>query len=251
MTITKKFQNEIAMISGGSLGIGLATARRLGASGARISICGRREDALREANDSLEASGIEVIAVQADVSLEDDVERWFFETEQRFGSATILVNNAGISGAGTLEEINEAQWDKTISVNCRGPFLCTKRAAAEMIKAKQGRIIFISSISSQYYRKDHSLYFASKWAVNGFAHCVAKDLQEHGVHVHIICPGMTETRFFDAYETGRPHPPEKHYVEPEMIAEMVEQFCALPPGFDTNEHTIVPSWQLNNLGLRR
>ncbi len=251
MTKTKQFQNEIAMISGGSLGIGLATARQLGQSGARISICGRRGDALYKAKDSLEASGIEVIAVQADVSQEEDVERWFVETEQRFGPATILVNNAGIAGAKPLLELDEAQWDKTISVNCRGPFLCTKRAAKQMVAAKQGRIIFISSISAQYYRKDCSLYFASKWALNGFAHCVAKDLHEHGIHVHIICPGMTETRFFDAMEGGRPHPPEKHYVEPEMVAEMVEQFCALPAGFDTNEHTIIPSWQLNNLGLRR
>lgn len=238
------------MISGASLGIGFATARRLGRAGARISICGRRENLLHEAAEKLRGEQIDVLEICADVSKEEDVDRWFDETAKRFGAPSVLVNNAGIAGIGALMELDEAQWDKTMRVNCRGAFLCTRRAAFFMKQADRGRIIFISSIAGQYYRGGYSLYFASKWALNGFAHSAAKELQPFNIHVHIICPGMTETRFFDAYG-ARPHPAEKHYVDPDAVADMVERFCRLPEGVDTNEYSIIPSWQLKNLGLRR
>ncbi len=243
-------ENEIIAITGGSQGIGYATASRLGKQGARISLCSRREETLRQAERQLLDEGIDVLTVQADVSNEADVERWFSQTEARFGAVSILVNNAGISGYGRLEELTEAQWDRTMSVNCRGSFLCTRRALPNMIQVKNGRLVFISSVASQYYRNGHSLYFASKWALNGFAHCVAKEVNEHNIHVHIICPGMTETHFFDE-AGGRPHPPDKPYIEPDQIAEMVERNCRLPQGFDMNEYSLFPSWQLYNFGIRR
>lgn len=246
----KTLQNEIVAISGGSLGIGFHIAQRLGDAGARISICGRREGILHEAETALRSRGIETLAVRADVSQEADVERWFEETERRFGPVSILVNNAGIAGRGFLMDLDETQWDTTIRVNCRGPFLCTRRAVPAMKKVRRGRILFISSIGGQYYRKEYSLYFASKWALRGFALCLGKELNQDNIHVHVICPGMTETRFFDAYG-GRPHPEENQYADPEIVAETAERLCLLPEGIDTNEYSVFPSWQLHNLGNRR
>lgn len=241
---------EIIMISGGSAGIGLAAAKRLGGKGAKISICARSPDRLHEAEHTLSRLGIRVLAVQADVSRPDDVEAWFDQTENYLGSATVLVNNAGVSGYGSFMELTEEQWDTTMSVNCRGVFLCTRRALPNMIKARRGRIVMISSIAAQYFRRDHSLYFASKWALNGFSHCLAKEVREHNIHVHIVCPGMTETSFFDSIG-GRPHPQDREYVTPETVAELVEFFCTLPDHVDTNEYSLFPSWQLRNLGIRR
>lgn len=238
------------MISGGSLGIGFCAAQRLGAAGARVSICGRREEVLQRAEETLRQQGIEAMSVAADVSNEADVERWFAETEKRFGATSILVNNAGVSGQRSFFELDEKQWDKTIGVNCRGPFLCSRRAVPAMKAAKRGRIIFIVSIAGQYYRRDHSLYFTSKWALRGFAQSLAIELNPDNIHIHILCPGMTETRFFDA-NGGRPHPEELNYVDPALAAEMVERFCLLPENVDTNAYSIVPSWQLKNLGARR
>lgn len=246
----KELNQEIVMISGGSQGIGFSVARRLGLAGARISICGRRGDVLKQAQETLRGEGIDVIVVAADVSREDEVDRWYAGTEEQFGPASILVNNAGIAGQNPLLELDEKQWDQTIGVNCRGPFLCTRRAIPAMKQARRGRIIFISSISGQYYRREHSLYFTSKWALMGFAHCAAKELSPYNIHVHILCPGMTETRFFDEIG-GRPHPEDKNYVDPGLVAEWVERFCLLPEGIDTNESSIFPSWQLKNLGIRR
>ncbi len=244
------FHEDIVMISGGSKGIGYAIAKRLGEQGAKISFCARNENDLNQAEPELKQAGIDVLAIQADVSQEIDVNRWFQKTEKRFGLPTILVNNAGISGTNSLLELTEEQWDKTMSVNCRGVFLCTKRALPAMMQAKKGRIFMISSIASIYYRKGHSLYFASKWALRGFSHCLAKEIHEYNIHVHQICPGMTETRFFDN-RGGRPHPPEKMYADPETYAEQVEYLCNMPDHLDTLEYCTFPDWQLKNFGIRR
>jgi len=246
----KALCDQIVMISGGSQGIGYAIAHRLGVQGAKISFCARTEESLRKAESLLGQAGIDCLAVQADVSQANDVERWFYLTEQDFGPVSILINNAGISGKGPFLELSESQWDKTMAVNCRGVFLCTQRALPAMTQAKQGRIIMVSSISSLYYRKGFSLYFASKWALNGFAHCLAKEVQEHNIHVHILCPGMVETRFFDSMG-GRPHPPDYVYAEPEVYAEWVERLCMLPDNLDTLEIAVLPSWQLDRFGVRR
>lgn len=248
--MTRSLHDQTIMISGGSFGIGYATAERLGSLGARISICGRREQALRDAAERLQNKGIQTVWCQADVSVESDVERWFSATEQKFGPPAVLVNNAGVEGHNPISKLTEEQWDHTMRINCRGPFLCAKRAAPAMIEARRGRLIFISSVAALYYRKDISLYFASKWALNGFAHCVAKELSEYNIHVHIICPGMTETNFFDALG-GRLHPTELNYVHPEQVAELVEYACCLDEQLDTLEFSIFPRWQLKNFGIRR
>ncbi|HOJ60010.1 MAG TPA: SDR family oxidoreductase [bacterium] len=243
-------RNEIVMISGGGSGIGLATALRLGARGARVSLCGRRKERLAAAVRRLREQEIEALAVRADVSQEEEVEQWFAETEHWFGAPTILVNNAGIPGHGPMLEITEAQWDLTMRVNCRGAFLCTRRALPFMMQARRGRILFISSVSGQYYRKNFSLYFASKWALSGFAHCVAKEVQEYNIHVHVLCPGMTETDFFETLN-GRPHSREFTYLRPDVVASMAEFLVCLPEDVDTNEYSLFPSFQLKNFGIRR
>ena len=243
-------KNQVVMISGGSKGIGYATALRLGLAGAKISICARGNESLQKALSQLQEQGVDAMAGQADITEESDIERWFSATEKQFGPATVLVNNAGISGYGNITELTEEQFDQTIRVNLRGVFLCTRRVIPGMIQAKQGKIIFLSSIASKYFRHGHSLYFASKWALNGFALSVAKELNPHHVHAHILCPGMTETNFFDA-TGGRLHADDVYYMEPGLIAEQIEHLCLLPDSVDTLDFALFPSWQQHSLGVRR
>lgn len=224
--------------------------RRGGWAGAKISLCARGADSLQAAAEELQKQKIEVFPFQADVANEKDVEQWFAETENRFGPASILIPNAGISGYGDLEDLTEEQFDQTIRVNLRGVFLCCQRAIPRMIEAQTGKIIILSSIASKYFRHGHALYFASKWALNGFAFSMAKELNEHNIHVHLICPGMVETNFFDA-AGGRPHPPDHEYLEPELIADMAEQLIRLPDTVDTLDWAVYPHWQQHNLGVRR
>lgn len=238
------------MISGGSKGIGLATARRLGKKGAKISICARNEEPLREAERILQDEEIDVFGVRADVSNEEEVENWFQQTESRLGQPTVLINNAGVSGKGNFLDLTEEQWDRTYGVNCRGVFLCTRRVLPGMIEARRGRILMISSMASLYFTSGNSLYFSSKWALNGFAHCLAKEVSRYNIHVHIICPGMTETEFFEDHG-GRPHEKDVIYASPDDIAQLVERFLELPDHLDALEYTLFPSWQLPAFGVRR
>jgi len=242
--------NQVVMISGGSEGIGYAVAERFGKQGAKISICARSEEKLREAAYKLENQSIDCLAVQADVSNEADVENWFKLTEQKYGPALILVNNAGVSGVSPVLDLSEDQWDHTMSVNVRGVFLCCKRALPAMMEKKDGRIVMISSIASQYFRPNHSLYFASKWALNGFSSSLAQEVSEHGIRVKIICPGMTETNFFDEMG-GRPHEDQVPYVTPEHIADQVEHACLEPDGAESMKRAIFPAWQVPRQHKRR
>lgn len=244
------WNNEIVMISGGSKGIGYAIAEQLGKNGAKISICARDNHALEKAKETLANNGADVLTVTADITQEGDVDRWFSETESTFGNPTILCNNAGTSGFSPFLDITEEAWNHTLAVNCRGVFLCTKRALPNMIAAKQGRIIMTSSIASKYFRRDHSLYFTSKWALNGFSHSLAKEVHEHNIHVNLLCPGMTETNFFETMG-GRPHAKENRYADPKTYGEIVEYICTLPDELDTLEICVLPNWQLKNFGIRR
>lgn len=242
--------NEIVMISGGSKGIGFAIAERLGKLGAKISLCARNEEALNKAKDSLISSEVNVLAVTANITEEEDVDRWFTETESTFGNPSILCNNAGTSGFNPFMQITEEAWDNTLAVNCKGVFLCTKRALPNMIAAKKGRIVMTSSIASKYFRREHSLYFTSKWALNGFSHCLAKEVHEHNIHVNLLCPGMTETNFFETMG-GRPHPEDRWYADPKIYGEIVEYICIIPDEMDTLEICVMPNWQIKNFGIRR
>lgn len=246
----ESLQNQVVMISGGSKGIGFAIAQRLGRAGAKISFCARGLSSLNQARETLQNQNIEVLAVPADVSKEDEVDRWFTETETEFGPVSIMIPNSGVSGYGDLKDLTEEQFDRTFSVNMRGVFLCCRRAIPAMIEKQQGKMIFLSSIASKYYRHGHSLYFATKWALNGFAFSLAKELNEHNIHVHVIGPGMVETSFFDS-AGGRPHEPELNYLSPDLIAELAERLILLPDNVDTLDWVIYPSWQQHSLGVRR
>jgi NAD(P)-dependent dehydrogenase (short-subunit alcohol dehydrogenase family) len=246
----ESLQNQVVMISGASQGIGFAAAQRLGRAGAKLSLCARRDEPLQQAAGQLKEQGIDVFAVPADVSRESDVDTWFKQTEAHVGPASILIPNAGISGYGDLADLTEEQFDQTMNVNVRGVFLCCKRAIPAMKEKRQGKIIMISSIASKYYRHGHSLYFATKWALNGFAFSLAKEVLEYNIHVHILCPGMVETHFFDS-NGGRPHEESKEYLEPDLIAELAERLILLPDTVGTLDWAVFPDWQQHSLGLRR
>jgi 3-oxoacyl-[acyl-carrier protein] reductase len=242
--------NDVIMISGGSKGIGFAISERLGLLGARISICGRDESALDQARQALADKGVDVLSARADVSSVDDVEQWYEKTESRFGPVSILIPNAGISGYGNLADLTEEQFDQTMATNVRGVFLCVKRGLPAMTRQRRGKIIIISSIASKYFRHGHSLYFATKWALNGFAFSVAKEVNEYNVHVHVLCPGMVETEFFTS-AGGRPHEASLPYIEPSLIAELTERLITLPDTVDTLDWAVFPHWQQPSLGIRR
>jgi 3-oxoacyl-[acyl-carrier protein] reductase len=186
---------QIALITGSSRGIGLAIARRLGQMGARVSLCARTKADLDGAASDLRAAGIEVLAVPADVTRPDEVSRLVSETQRSLGSVDILVNNAGIGIFGPFYHQTDADWNSVLDTNLKSAFLTSRAVAPEMISRKSGHIINISSLAGKSSFANGAMYCASKWGLLGLTGCMAEDLRAHGVRVSAICPGTVATEF--------------------------------------------------------
>ncbi len=135
---------QVALVTGGSQGIGLAIARRLGHMGARVSICARNQANLEESASHLRGEGIEVLTSPADVTCEDQISAVVRKTQQALGPIDILVNNAGIGVFGPFHEQSAAQWDSILDTNLKSAFLVSRAVAPEMIRRKTGHIINIA-----------------------------------------------------------------------------------------------------------
>ena len=185
---------KIALVTGSGQGIGRATAQRLARDGADIVINYRSNvNAAAEAKASIEALGRRCIAIQANVSQEEEVNRLFAEANQALGPITILVNNAGTTRDNLLFRISEDDWNTVLDTNLKGAFLTTKHAARGMIKRRWGRIINITSVVGMSGNKGQTNYTASKAGLIGFTKSVSKELASRNVLVNAVAPGFIDT----------------------------------------------------------
>lgn len=193
----KPLQGAVALVTGGSRGIGKAIARQLAALGAAVGICGRDEENLTFAARELEAAGAEVLARRADVTKETEVRAFVEATEKQFGGITILVNNAGTGGGGfgAIQEKSEEEWDQVMNTNLKSVFFVSRAVIPGMIQRRGGDIINISSLAGKNTFAGGGIYCASKWALQGLSGCMAEDLRAHGIRVSVICPGSVATDF--------------------------------------------------------
>jgi NADP-dependent 3-hydroxy acid dehydrogenase YdfG len=185
----------VALITGGSRGIGRAIARRVASMGCAVAICGRDEDALRSAEEELRAQVTGVVAQVADVTNAADVDKFVQSAESTLGPISILVNNAGVGVFGPTHEKSEADWDRVINTNLKSVFLVSKAVVPSMIRHGRGDIINISSLAAKNAFPGGGLYCASKWGVRGLTACMAEDLREHNIRVAAIFPGSVATEF--------------------------------------------------------
>jgi 3-oxoacyl-[acyl-carrier protein] reductase len=191
----KPLAGSIALITGGSQGIGFAVARRLGRMGARVAICARHGDRLDRASGELAAEGLEAMGVAADVGRATDVTNLLQEVAARFGPVDILVNNAGIGIFGTFYGCSEEEWDAVLNTNLKSAFLLSRAVAPEMIRRGRGQIVNIASLAGKNAFAKGGLYCASKWGLMGLTSCMAEDLRAHGIRVSVVCPGSVATDF--------------------------------------------------------
>jgi 3-oxoacyl-[acyl-carrier protein] reductase len=192
---------RVALITGGSRGIGLAIARHLGNLGARIAICGRRAESLKDASKHLAEEGIYAFTVVADVARAADVAEFVERAEGELGPTDILVNNAGLGIFGPFQERSEAEWDTVLDTNLKSVFLMSRAVTPGMIQRRRGYIINISSLAGKNAFVGGGIYCASKWGLMGLNHCMAEELRVHGIRVCVICPGSVATEF--SPHTGR------------------------------------------------
>ena len=188
-----KLENKVAVVTGASKGIGAAIAKHFAAAGAKVVInyASSKEEADKVVKEIINNGGT-AIAVQADVSKEDDVNRLFKEIEKAFGTLDILVNNAVSQGYAPIELISVEDFHQSFNVNVLGPIL-TIQAALKLFGDKGGNIINISSGASKSPLQNASLYSSTKAAIDAFTIALSKELGVKKVRINSILPGATET----------------------------------------------------------
>jgi len=200
MHVAKLFDlsGKVAVVTGGSRGIGKEIATGLGEAGAKVMITARREEWLTPAYDELKGLGIECLAVKADISKVDDVKRFLDETLQRWGKIDILVNNAGITWGTPPEDMPIDKWDAVLNTNAKGTLICCQKVGKEMIKNCKGNIINVASTTGLFAVDPRVMqaigYQASKAAIVVMTKQFAVEWAKYNIRVNAIAPFFFRTR---------------------------------------------------------
>jgi 3-oxoacyl-[acyl-carrier protein] reductase len=188
--------NKVAVVTGGTRGIGFSIAERLHAEGSQVFICGRSAETLKVALEALAKRGKDrVDGIAADVRKYEDCRKLIAKAAERFGALDILVNNAGVGYFKTVDQLTPEEWDQTIETNLSGVFYCCREAIPLMRKRGGGYIFNISSLAGINPFAGGSAYNASKFGLNGFSEAMMQDIRHDGIRVSYIMPGSVATDF--------------------------------------------------------
>lgn len=184
---------KIVIVTGAASGIGLATAQRFARDGARVAVWDINEEGAKRAADELVAGGAKAIACRVDVSNRAQVDAGVERVHAAFGQVQVLVNNAGITDFCSFMEMTEERWERVMSINLKSMLVCTQAVLPDMLAAKWGRIINISSSSAQTGSARMTAYAASKGGVIAFTKALAQELAASGITVNNVPPGFVDT----------------------------------------------------------
>lgn len=237
-----KIKGKIAVITGGSRGIGKATALGLAKQGCKVIICGKNRGNLEKTEKELKAAGADVFSLACDVSKIDDIKKFAALVKRKFGKVDILVNNAGVAYYEMFADMNEEKIKETINVNVSGLILTTKYLLPAM--KKDGIIINISSGAGKTGYPGLAVYCASKFAVLGFTESLAEELK--GAKVVAVCPGGVDTDMYMSMTNRHPS------LKPEHVASKIVEICTEPWKFRSGQAVEVyhVSDMLNHLRLK-
>lgn len=194
-------KNKVAIVTGGSSGIGRGLALAFAKQGCKVVITGRNEDRLNAVAEELEAMNCPNLCLKLDVAQEADNKLLVDETIKTFGQIDFLVNNAGISMRALFEEIELDVFKKVMDINFYGTLYATKYCLPHILKSK-GSIVGVSSINGYRGTPARTAYTASKYAMNGFFESLRTEVMHRGVHVLVACPGFTGTNIRNAALTA-------------------------------------------------
>lgn len=187
-------KNKVAIITGGTRGIGYAIAKKFLENNAKVAILGSKEETVTKAINSLkeENKTYDVIGFYPDLTNEDSVKEMFEKVKKEYGKIDILINNAGISSRTPLTEHTIEEFDKITDLNIKSAFVCSK-VAVDYLRDTKGVILNTSSMVSKYGQPSGVMYPASKFAINGMTLSLARELAPLGIRVNAVAPGITKT----------------------------------------------------------
>lgn len=209
---------SVAVVTGGSRGIGLAIARKLSAMDVAVVITARDESMAQQVANDLTTGGHRAEGIRCDVTDIESVNALGDHVRSKYGRVDILVNNAGIYGpSGILHDLPPDDWNAVLNTNLRGVYYVSRAVVPLMIKTGAGHIINISSLAGKNPLPHGAAYAASKWGLNGLSYSMAEELRSHNIRVSVICPGSVNTDFGQR-RSGRD---AEKMLKPEDVAHVV------------------------------
>ncbi|RMF94849.1 MAG: SDR family oxidoreductase [Candidatus Schekmanbacteria bacterium] len=244
-------EGKVAVVTGAGKGIGKALAIGLSEFGCDVVLVARTLSDLEKVADEIEKRGRKALPVPTDVSKEEQVNAMAEKTIKHFGKVDILVNNSGVSGDKPVLKMDLDYWEWVMSVNLRGPFLCSKAIGAHMAKQRRGKVINISSITYQMAIPNMTSYSASKAGLVQFTKVLALEWVKYNIQVNAVCPGYIRTPMneeFFASEAGKrvieKTLPMKRLGEPEELIGSVVYFASPASDFTTGAVLVVDGGQI-------
>jgi NAD(P)-dependent dehydrogenase (short-subunit alcohol dehydrogenase family) len=217
-----KLDDMIAIVTGGGKGIGRAISLRFANEGAKVAIWEKDLDAAEETSKQINDSGRTAVSIECDISDKNSVSNALKETIDALGKPTHLINNAGIAHVGTATTTTEGDFDRVMSVNTKGLFLCLQAVLPVLVDNGGGVILNLASIASRLGIADRFAYSASKGAALAMTLSVAKDYVDQGIRCNCLCPGRVHTPFVDGFL-------EKYYPEKNERSEKFTELSKYQP----------------------
>ncbi|MFD5342680.1 3-oxoacyl-[acyl-carrier-protein] reductase [Streptomyces anulatus] len=229
----------VALVSGGSRGIGRAVVLRLAAEGHDVSICYQsNEQAARELEKEAGEAGVRALAVRADVTDAASVKEWIARTESDLGPIDTVVCSAGITRDNPLLLMSDEEWHSVLDTNLDGVYNVCRSVIFEMMKRKSGSIINISSVAGVYGNPTQSNYSASKAGIIGFSKALAKEVGRYGIRANVVAPGFIETDMTGALtdkvkKDAAKQIPLRRFGQAEEVADLVAYLASDRAGYIT------------------
>lgn len=201
-----RFENRVAIVTGGAGGIGSATCRRLAKEGARVAVCDRNEAGASKIAKEIESAGGHAQAFGFDISDRRSVDDAVASVEQVLGPISILVNNAGFDIFKPFLKTQTSEWERLIAINLYGPLHMHHAVLPGMVERRYGRVVNIASDAARVGSTGEAVYAACKSAMLGFSKTLSREHARHGITVNVVCPGPTSTNLFNEFLEGAGNP---------------------------------------------